>query len=223
MKSSLWPGIKLVFVKEVTLGLRFKAAWWAMLMFALTTLACVSMALQGAPLEPKLAAALLWIILFFASMAGADRSFVDEDTAGTLPTLKLYGAAQMVLWGKLLYTGFLLLCLTVFIAPLFLLLTGAEVMLGGVFLGTLLLGTLGISAAGTLIAALTCGAQVKSGLFSILMLPVILPVFLPAIFLTAGALGSGSAPLSYLVGMALYDGVLLMGASVLFDYLWYED
>ena len=223
MKSSLWPGIKLVFVKEVTLGLRFKAAWWAMLMFALTTLACVSMALQGAPLEPKLAAALLWIILFFASMAGADRSFVDEDTAGTLPTLKLYGAAQMVLWGKLLYTGFLLLCLTVFIAPLFLLLTGAEVMLGGVFLGTLLLGTLGISAAGTLIAALTCGAQVKSGLFSILMLPVILPVFLPAIFLTAGALGSGSAPLSYLVGMGLYDGVLLMGASVLFDYLWYED
>ena len=223
MKSSLWPGIKLVFVKEVTLGLRFKAAWWAMLMFALTTLACVSMALQGAPLEPKLAAALLWIILFFASMAGADRSFVDEDTAGTLPTLKLYGAAQMVLWGKLLYTGFLLLCLTVFIAPLFLLLTGAEVMLGGVFLGTLLLGTIGISAAGTLIAALTCGAQVKSGLFSILMLPVILPVFLPAIFLTAGALGSGLAPLSYLVGMALYDGVLLMGASVLFDYLWYED
>ena len=223
MKSSLWPGIKLVFVKEVTLGLRFKAAWWAMLMFALTTLACVSMALQGAPLEPKLAAALLWIILFFASMAGADRSFVDEDTAGTLPTLKLYGAAQMVLWGKLLYTGLLLLCLTVFIAPLFLLLTGAEVMLGGVFLGTLLLGTLGISAAGTLIAALTCGAQVKSGLFSILMLPVILPVFLPAIFLTAGALGGGSVPLSYLIGMALYDGVLLMGASVLFDYLWYED
>ena len=223
MKSSLWPGIKLVFTKEFTLGLRFKAAWWAMLMFALTTLACVSMALQGAPLEPKLAAALLWIILFFASMAGADRSFADEDTAGTLPTLKLYGAAQMVLWGKLLYTGFLLLCLTVFIAPLFLLLTGAEVVLGGVFMGTLLLGTLGIAAAGTLIAALTCGAQVKSGLFSILMLPVILPVFLPAIFLTAGALGGGSAPLSYLVGMALYDGVLLMGASVLFDHLWYED
>ena len=164
MKSSLWPGIKLVFTKEFTLGLRFKAAWAAMLMFALTTLACVSMALQGAPLEPNLAAALLWIILFFASMAGADRSFADEDMAGTLATLKLYGAAQMVLWGKLLYTGFLLLCLTVFIAPLFLLLTGAEVVLGG-----------------------------------------------------------GSAPLSYLVGMALYDGVLLMGAAVLFDYLWYED
>ena len=39
MKSSLWPGIKLVFRKELILGLRFKAAWGAMFMFALTTLA----------------------------------------------------------------------------------------------------------------------------------------------------------------------------------------
>ena len=84
MHASLWQGIKLVFGKEFTLGLRFKAAWSTMFMFALTTLACVSLALQGAPLEPELAAALLWIILFFAAMAGADRGFADEDTAGTL-------------------------------------------------------------------------------------------------------------------------------------------
>jgi heme exporter protein B len=156
-------------------------------------------------------------------MAGADRGFADEDTAGTLLTLQIYGSAQTVLWGKMLYTCFLLVCLTFFIVPLFLLLLGAEVTAGSVLAGTLLLGDVGIAAAGTLIAALTTGAQVKSGLFSVLMLPVILPVFLPAIFLTAGALGGGSAPLSYLVGLALYDGVLLMGASVLFDYLWYED
>ena len=72
MHASLWQGIKLVFGKEFTLGLRFKAAWSTMFMFALTTLACVSLALQGAPLEPELAAALLWIILFFAAMAGGD-------------------------------------------------------------------------------------------------------------------------------------------------------
>jgi heme exporter protein B len=93
-----------MFRKELTLGLRFKAAWGAMFMFALTTLACVSLALQGGQLEPELAAALLWIILFFASMAGADRGFADEDTAGTLLTLKLYGGAQPVLWGKMLYS-----------------------------------------------------------------------------------------------------------------------
>jgi len=223
MKSSLWQGIKLVLRKEIIMGLRFKAAWGTMFMFALTTLACVSLALQGAGLEPRLAAALLWIILFFASMAGADRGFADEDMAGTLLTLKIYGGAQCVLWGKMLYSFCLLLLLAFFIAPVFLLLTGGEVVSWGIFGAVLLLGTAGIAAAGTLIAALTTGARLKSGLFSVLMLPVILPVFLPAIFLTAGTLGSGSINLHYLGGTALYDGILMLGASVLFDYLWYED
>jgi heme exporter protein B len=194
-----------------------------MFMFALTTLACVSLAFQGGQLEPELAAALLWIILFFASMAGADRGFADEDTAGTLLTLKLYGGAQPVLWGKMLYSFFLLTVLTVFIAPLFLVLIGAEVSLPLVFVLTLLSGVAGIAAAGTLLAALATGARVKNGLFAVLMLPVILPVFLPAVFLTAGALGAGEVSLSYLGGMVLYDSLLAVGASVLFDYLWYED
>ena len=49
------------------------------------------------------------------------------------------------------------------------------------------------------------------------------PVFLPAISLTAGAFGGGAVTVSYLGGMALYDFILLVGASMLFDYLWYED
>lgn len=223
MSVSLWQRIKLVFIKEFTVGMRFKAAWAAMFMFALTTLACVSLALQGSFLEPELAASLLWVILFFASMAGADRVFADEDTAGTLLTLRIYGDAQAVLLGKMLYTLFLLSMLAVFTVPLFLVLTGTAVTAPGVFTAALFLGIAGIAAAGTLLAALTCGARVKSGLFSILMLPVILPVFLPAIFLTAGALGSRDVPLTYLGGMAIYDLLLGVGASVLFDYLWYED
>ncbi|MCR5756312.1 MAG: heme exporter protein CcmB [Selenomonas sp.] len=223
MKLSLWQGIKLVFTKELIMGMRFKASWAAMFMFSLTTLACVSLAFQGASLEPRLAAALLWVILFFASMVGADRGFADEDMAGTLLTLKLYGSAQPVLLGKMLYSFFLLLLLALFLVPLFLVLIGAEVKAVLVFILTLLLGIAGIAAAGTLLAALTTGARVKAGLFSVLMLPVILPVFLPAAFLTAGSLEVHEVSLNYLGGMALYDGILVLGASVLFDYLWYED
>ena len=223
MNASLWKGIKLVLRKELTMGLRLKAAWASMLMFALTTLACVSLALQGGQVEPKMAAALLWMMIFFASMVGADRGFADEDAAGTLPVLKLYGSAQPVLFGKMLYSFFLLAMLVLFIAPLFFVLMGAEIAFPGVFVLTLLLGVAGIAAAGTLLAALSVGARVKNGLFAVLMLPVILPVFLPAVFLTAGALGGGSFSIAYLGGMALYDGLLAVGASVLFDYLWYED
>lgn len=222
MQQSIWQGIKLVFCKELTVGMRFKAAWAAMFMFALTTLACVSLAMQGGAAEPRLLAALLWVSLFFAAMAGADRVFADEDTAGTLLTLRIFGPAQVVLLGKMLYTLFVLVLLSLFITPLFLLLLDVTVTAPLVLLGTVLLGSTGIAAAGTLIAALTTGASVHSGLFSILMLPVILPVFLPAISLTTGAFG-GTVTVSYLGGMALYDFILIVGASILFDYLWYED
>ena len=222
MHVSIFQGIKLVFGKELTAGLRFRAAWAAMFMFALTTLACVSMAMQGGGLDPRLLAALLWVILFFASMAGADRVFADEDTAGTLLALQVYGPAQAVLLGKMLYTFFLLLVLAVFITPLFLMFMDCTVTAPLVLAGTIFLGTWWIAAAGTLIAALTTGASIHSGLFSILMLPVILPVFLPAIFLTTGAFG-GDVQLSYLGGMGIYDLILTLGASVLFDYLWFEE
>ena len=223
MQQSIWQGIKLVFRKELVVGLRFKAAWAAMLMFSLTTLACVSMALQGGTLEPRLLAALLWVILFFASLAGADRVFADEDTAGTLLALRIYGPSQAVLMGKMLYTFFLMVVLAAFITPLFVLLLDVTVAAPGLLTVVLLLGCGGIAAAGTLIAALTTGASVHGGLFSILMLPVILPVFLPAISLSAAAFGGGDSAGSYLVGMGLYDLILAVGASLLFDYLWYED
>jgi len=91
------------------------------------------------------------------------------------------------------------------------------------FLAIALAGICGLASAGTFIAALTTGARVKSGLFSVLMLPVILPVFLPAVFLTGAVFGGDSIQLAHLGGMVLYDLLLMVGASVLFDYFWYEE
>jgi heme exporter protein B len=71
-------------------GLRFRAAWAAMLMFSFTSLVCISFALGGTSAEPKLFAALLWILLFFSSLAGSDRVFSDEEAEGTLMALRVY-------------------------------------------------------------------------------------------------------------------------------------
>lgn len=223
MKPSTFQGISLVLQKEIRTGLRFRAAWATMLMFAFTTLVCVSFALAGGTQEPKLFAALLWVLFFFTSMAGADRVFADEETAGTLTALRMYAPSQAVLFGKLLYELLVLGVIAVFLLPLFIVFLGAEPADVLLLLGTVLAGLLGIASAGTLISALTVGAGVRSGLFSVLMLPVILPVFLPAIRLTEAAFGGAAAPLSFLGGMVIYDMILSVGASVLFDYLWYED
>ena len=218
MKSSVWALMGLVLRKELTVSRRFSAAWAAMGMFVLTALAAMSLALAGQALSPPLSAALLWILLFFASLAGADRVFGDEEAAGTLLSLRVYGAAQPVLWGKFFYTLFVLGALTSVFLPLFLILLDVSVARPLWLLAVTLFGVWGIAAAGTLTAAITAGAGVKSGLFSVLLLPV----FLPAVSLTTAAFSGSGGGWGTLFGMALYDGLLSVGASVLFDYLWYE-
>ena len=123
----------------------------------------------------------------------------------------------------MLYTFFLLLLLALFVSLLFFILLDVGSASIPEFLAVAFAGILGLSGAGTFIAALTTGASVKSGLFSVLMLPVILPVFLPAIFLTGMVFSGAPIQLSHLGGMLLYDLLLMVGASVLFDYFWYEE
>ena len=168
-------------------------------------------------------AALLWVLLFFSSMAGADRVFADEETAGTLTALRVYAPSQVVLFGKLLYEFLVLCVLSGFLLPFFMVFLGAETEQLFLLTATMAVGLWGIAAAGTLISALTVGASVRSGLFSVLTLPVILPVFLPAIRLTEAAFGGTPAPLFFLGGIVLYDMILSVGASLLFDCLWYEE
>lgn len=222
MKSFVFSGIWLVLRKELTVSRRFRAAWAAMGMFALTALAAMSLALAGQTLSPQLSAALLWILLFFASLVGADRVFSDEEAAGTLLSLRVYGAAQPVLWGKFFYTLFVLGALTSLSLPLFLVLLDVSAARPSFLIAVVALGVWGIAAGGTLTAALSVGASVRSGLFSVLLLPVILPVFLPAVSLTAAAFSGRGGGWDTLLGMALYDGLLTVGVSVLFDDLWYE-
>ena len=206
--------------KEILSGLRHRAAVASMLMFSLTALACVSLAIGGAALESKLLAALLWIIIFFASTAGLDRTFEDEAASGTLETLKVYADAQSVLFGKMLYSMLSLTALMIFILPTFVILFDCTVANPPLLLPTIALGLIGLSSAGTLIAALSSAASVKSGLFPILLFPIVLPIFLPAIGLTAAALTGGEFSLTTVFSMALFDAILIVAASMLFDQLW---
>jgi heme exporter protein B len=149
--------------------------------------------------------------------------FSDEEADGTLMALRVYAPSQAVLFGKLLYEFFVLTVITVFLLPLFIVLLGAETKEMLLLLCTVGAGLWGISAAGTLLSALIVGAGVRSGLFSVLMLPVILPVFIPAIRLTETAFGGTVVSLNFLGGILLYDMILSVGASILFDYIWYAE
>lgn len=205
--------------KDFLVGLRRRAAFAAMMMFALTAVASLSLSTGGVIVEAKILAALLWVVIFFAASAGIASTFDDEAQAGTLPTLKLYAAAQAILFGKMIYVLTSLAALTIFILPLFAVLFDIGVANRLLLLATVLGGLVGLSAAGTLTAALTTSATVKGGLFPILLFPVTLPIFLPAISLTERAFTGAPFDASSLVVMMLFDAILLVASSILYDYL----
>ena len=217
--GSRFEAVAAIVRKDFLLNLRRRAAFAAMMMFALTATAAMSLSTGGAVLDEKFLAALLWVVIFFAATAGLSGTFDDEATAGTLTTLKLYGDAQAILFGKMTGSFLSLGALSIFILPIFCMLFDVNVEKIFLLTATVLLGLIGLSAAGTLTAALTTSATVKGGLFAILLFPVTLPIFLPAIRLTEISFTAAPSDSSLLVVMAAFDAILILVASILYDYL----
>ena len=203
--------------KELLDGIRLRAGYVTMGMFALTVIAFLSMSLAWGTMDVRLASALLWIVIFFAATLQGERLFAEEAAAGTLPFLWIYVPAQTVLFGKMAAHFITLVVLAAIVLPLVIILMDAPLVLNGCFVGTLFLGLWGMAAADTLLAAVATNASVRGGLVPVLLLPSMLPILLPAISLSAG---EGEQAL--LGGILIYDMALTVGASMLFDSLWIE-
>ena len=217
MRVSSCEAVRSVAYKELLDGGRYRAGYVTMGMFALTVIAFVSMSLAGGMTDARLAAALLWMVIFFAATLQGERLFAEEAAAGSLLFLRIYVPAQAVLFGKMAAHFITLLVLGAIVVPLVILLMNVPFVLDTVFAAAIFLGLWGMAAADTLLAAVAANASVRGGLVPVLLLPSMLPILLPAIALTAG---EGEQVL--LGGMLIYDMALTVGASMLFDSLWIE-
>ena len=217
MRVSNFEAARRLAYKELLDGVRHRAGYVTMGMFALTVIAFMSMSLAGSMADGRLTAALLWVVIFFAATLQGERLFAEEAAAGTLLFLRIYVPAQAVLFGKMAAHFITLLVLTGIVLPLILILMDAPFVLDAMLGAVLFLGLWGMAAADTLLAAVAANASVRGGLIPVLLLPSMLPILLPAIALTAG---EGEPAL--LGGMLIYDMALTVGASMLFDSLWIE-
>ena len=148
MRASILPIVLHVAAKELRDGVRHRAGYVTMGMFALTVIAFMSMSLAWGTMDVRLAAALFWIVLFFAATLQGERLFAEEEAAGTLLFLRIYVPAQAVLFGKMAAHLVTLIVLAVITLPLVIILMDAPLVLNAVFLGTLLLGLWGMAAQG---------------------------------------------------------------------------
>ena len=222
---SLWASRVLALLgKEIKTELRTRYALNSLLMFSVVTLTAVSFSVGQFALSVQVKAALYWLILFFASMAGLAQVFIKEEEAKTSYLLKLAGPASIIYLGKFLYNWVLLLVLQVIIIPLFVIFLDLELSNLALFLTVSVSGSLALSAATTIIGAIVSKAIVKGALFAVLSFPLLIPVLVAGIegtqLATGGArFSEGWGQLRLLVSFSV---VMLTVSLILFEFVWSE-
>jgi heme exporter protein B len=223
--TSSWASkVLALLAKDLRAEFRTRYALSAVFLFALTTLAAVSVSLGAGGLPAAYLAVLFWVILFFSALSGLAQSFIKEAETKTAVTLQLATSEDVVYFGKWGFNLLLLLGLEVFLVPLFLVLLNVEVYQWWLFVTVIFLGSAGLVSSTTLIASVVAVAGVRGALFSVLSLPVLLPLLVPLVqvtekCLTPGVMTPGTAELRIL---AAYAGIALTGGWLLFPFVWRE-
>lgn len=194
------------------------------MIFAVTSLVSVSFALAGAPAPVEVQSAILWILIFFAAMAGLARVFVHEEEKGTAGQLRLAAEPGMVFTGKFLFNLALLFLVEAVIVPLYAVLMNLSALNLLLFVGAVLLGSIGLAATGTLIGAIVARTRTRSALFAALAFPLLIPVLVTGVSATRNALAGGTlgASVGELRVLISYDVVVFTGGLILFDFVWTE-
>ena len=211
-----------VVANDARLELRTRVALSGLGLFVAASLVLVRVALgQGAP-TVGVAAALLWIVVVFASAVGLGRAFVAEEERGTSLLLQLHLRPSQVYAGKLVFNAGLMLGIVALAGAGFRILVPVALVSAGSLWAGLALGAVTIAAATTLLSALVARARAAGPLLPVLAFPVLVPVLYPAIGLTvvASMTGSWADARPDLVLMGAYAGLLVSLSFLLFDYVW---
>jgi heme exporter protein B len=211
-----------IFLKDFQQEIRSKAAINSILLFAVVTLTAVSFSIGNFTISDDILAALLWIIILFSSMSGFSHVFLKEEEAHTADTLKLIARPTDILLGKFLFNLVLLAAVLIIIIPLYVGVFNFEVKSPSLFLVTIALGAFGLSAGGTIVAALIAKASSRGALFSVMAFPILLPVLILGISATRIAFKKVEVGffIPEIEALFAYCVIVSTAAIMLFDFIW---
>jgi heme exporter protein B len=173
--------------KDFALQWRTRARAVAAFAFGAAALVLFSFATGPAAdlLRPH-AAGFLWIALLLAStLALADSFHLEMEDRALEGLLLLPAPAAVLFYAKALANWAQLLALAVALVPLAVVFLDAAPRRPLALLGVLALGTAGLSAPGTLYAAMTAQVRGSQALLPLLLFPLVVPVMLGAVRSTA--------------------------------------
>ena len=211
--------------KDFRSELRTRYALNSLGMFVVITVAVMAFSIGLERLGSGIAAALIWVSMFFTAVTGLGRSFISEEERGTTLLLRLTLPSTPVYFGKLLVNVVLSLASNLLLSILFLVMMGgAEVKAPGAFLVVVALSSIGFACALTIIAALIARSGSKGALYPVLGFPVILPLVILGVDLLRRSM-SGIALVKMtddILLLILYIAALLLVSYLLFDLVWKE-
>lgn len=212
-----------VLEKDLRLEFRTRYALNLLLMFVITCLLVVSLAVGREPVTTSMTTGLLWIVVLFSAAIGLGRSFLAEEDGGTTLILRLNLRGSQVYAGKLAFTFLLLLAVDVVATAGFVFLLEMNVAAAGLLALVLGTGSLGLAAATTLLSAIIARASNRGPLLPVLAFPVLFPLLLTIVPAARAALDGGGgfeAAAGDLRVIVAFAGTLITGAVMLFDYIW---
>lgn len=168
--------------KEALLQWRTRAQLAAVFVFGASALLLFSFAIgpDSAALRQH-SAGFLWLGLLLASTLTLAESFQSEMEQRALEAQLLLPVRPAALfYGKAISNWAQLSLLGVALVPVMVVLYDAGTVRLGALLGVILLGTAGLSAPGTLYAAMTSQARARQTLLPLLLFPLVVPVLLAA-------------------------------------------
>jgi len=207
--------------KELLLQWRTRAQAVAVFVFGATALLLFSFAIgPNAAALREYAAGFLWLALLLSSTLTLSESFHAEMENSALEGLLLLPASPRALYyGKAVANAIQLIVLGIALVPVMIVLYDAGTMRLPTLLLIIILGGAGLSAPGTLYAAMTSQIRAKQMLLPLLLFPLIVPVLLAAVKATSLAIlgdpmQQGRA---WLLLLLAFDGIYWSLCGLLFE------
>ena len=215
-----------IVIKDVSAELRTREMVSSMLVFALLVILIFNFAFDlRADNQRTLAPGVLWVAIAFSGMLGLSRSFIVEKDRGSIEGLLLAPMDRGAIFlGKLLGNVLFMVGIEIIILPVFVVLfnlsAGDLLPLAGI----MVLGTIGFAGVGTLFSAMVVHTRAREVLLPVLLFPVVIPVMLSAVRLTAAVLDG--LPLAemqnWLSLLIAFDAIFFALSFTLFDFVMEE-
>jgi heme exporter protein B len=212
--------IKYLVLKDIKLEFKQRYAINGILLYVVSTI-FVSYLSFARIIDPATWNSLFWIIMLFAAVNAVSKSFVQENTSRQLYYYTV-ASPQAIILSKMIYNFMLMGVLSILCLVVFTALMGEFVTNYPLFISALLLGSFGFASSLTMISAIASRTNNNFALMAILSFPVVMPLLLILMKVSAAALdvGTVSGNMKYLAALFMLNAIVIAMSYVLFPYLW---